>query len=473
MSGSDDHAPLMNEQEQEFARKIFSNFAGFQPERFPELRTLLRPSVVLSGDILLVERSPDGGLRIMLGDFTGHGVTAALGSILVTEIFQQLARRGAPMAQIIEEVNDRLHKKLPTGLFCAGLFLSLERHRRDKVTIWNCGLPPVLVASYAQQGIFERVVSNHLPLGLVDTAKLKLQPKIFFPEQGDHFYLYTDGMTEAVNHEGEMVGQEKLEEMIGTIAGYDNDGRVIDAPRYLAKFIDYFTGEVGQQDDITIAELSILPQEISLDRQEVRQRVVRSPVPQTLVWRMVLEIGTEELRLDEDTVSLFVNQITARLKRRRALQGSVQREIYLLLNEAWANALEHGVLVLDSSIRSTAEGFEHYYEEKEKRLTQLGHGEITLECRYMSDGSGDALLFSVKDSGEGFDYAEQLRQLESGVSAPVAHGRGIAIISTLCESVEFGKEGREIKMAYKLLEGESEALASKNSDTEPAVRYFK
>ena len=92
----------LDQREREIARKIFLNFSGFRPERFPEIRSLLRPSVLLSGDLLLVERSPDNGLRIMMGDFTGHGITAALGSILVTEIFLQLARSGVPMSQIVK-----------------------------------------------------------------------------------------------------------------------------------------------------------------------------------------------------------------------------------------------------------------------------------------------------------------------------------------------------------------------------------
>ena len=466
----------LDQREREIARKIFLNFSGFRPERFPEIRSLLRPSVLLSGDLLLVERSPDNGLRIMMGDFTGHGITAALGSILVTEIFLQLARSGVPMSQIVKEVNDRLYKKLPSGLFCASIFLSLERHGRDLVRIWNCGMPPLLVVRPSGGEIIERIDSSHLPLGIVASQQMNLRSNDLFPKLGDHFFLSSDGLTEAVNQQGEMVGQQQVEEMVATIAGFDTDEVQLDIPRYLAKFIDHHTDGVGQKDDITVMELAILQQDIPTNSGHHDHDTGHDGIG-NLVWSYSLELGVDALREDEDPVSTFVQQVVARLRRHITFGSKVQREVFTLLNESWSNALEHGLLGLESTMKETADGFEHYYLMKQERLMSLRKGTVRLECGYRVSGDQQRLLFTVSDSGSGFDHQQWRRQHHDpepmGQQGEVtAHGRGLSIIQALSDWIRFSDQGSTITMAYRLTDIQSGDQEKKEED-DSFPGYFK
>ena len=54
---------------------------------------MLSPVSIFNGDLLLATRTPSGSLYVMLGDFTGHGLPAAVGAIPVAEVFMGWQRK--------------------------------------------------------------------------------------------------------------------------------------------------------------------------------------------------------------------------------------------------------------------------------------------------------------------------------------------------------------------------------------------
>lgn len=96
--------------------------------------------------------------------------------------------------------------------------------------------------------------------------------------------------------------------------------------------------------------------------------------------------------------------------------------VALILIELFCNALDHGHLHLDSSLKSSLETFSEYFEQREFRLLGLYQG--TIEIRLKVVGS-DLLEIVVSHDGEGFDPSTVCSRLDRSGQY---YGRGIAMI---------------------------------------------
>jgi CheY-like chemotaxis protein len=128
-------------EDQEHAREVFERAVSARAVSSPALRSRLIPADVFSGDMLLSSRTPDGGLMVMVGDFTGHGLAAALGAVPAAEAFRLTVGAGHPAARVLAEINRRLADSLPRGHFLAAGIAYVDPYL-GSVTLANCGLPP-------------------------------------------------------------------------------------------------------------------------------------------------------------------------------------------------------------------------------------------------------------------------------------------------------------------------------------------
>ncbi len=110
--------------------------------------------------------------------------------------------------------------------------------------------------------------------------------------------------------------------------------------------------------------------------------------------------------------------------------------LQLLLNELINNAINHGVLQLPSNIKDSTKGFDRFFTERANRLRSISGGYVSIEAERLSENS---LRISVQDSGAGFDAIQYLAGTCSEANTTTSdiklHGRGLAIIHALSESV--------------------------------------
>jgi len=115
-----------------------------------------------------------------------------------------------------------------------------------------------------------------------------------------------------------------------------------------------------------------------------------------------------------------------------------RESIFLLVTELFVNSLDHGLLHLDSSLKSSAEGFAKYFELKQQRLDLLSSGSIKFIFSHKPYENGGILTIRVQDSGRGFDE----KALRSDLAANQAFsGRGIELIRQTCESLHYSDNG--------------------------------
>lgn len=119
--------------------------------------------------------------------------------------------------------------------------------------------------------------------------------------------------------------------------------------------------------------------------------------------------------------------------------------LYSVLSELYSNALEHGVLGLDSSIKRDASGFARYYMERSTRLDELDAGHIRVHLHVTPHGDGGRLVIEVEDSGEGFDVA---RVLARPLDSDRLSGRGVSLVRQLSHQACWSDDGRSVRVEF-------------------------
>jgi len=124
--------------------------------------------------------------------------------------------------------------------------------------------------------------------------------------------------------------------------------------------------------------------------------------------------------------------------------------LFTVLSELYNNAVDHGLLRLDSAQKGNADGFANYLLERETRLAALQHGhvQISVSARPAESG-GVRLILLVEDSGEGFDYPEVRARLQRQAGTELC-GRGLLLVERLCESLSVHPPGNRVEAVYRV-----------------------
>lgn len=187
------------------------------------------------------------------------------------------------------------------------------------------------------------------------------------------------------------------------------------------------------------------------------QRILEHADASLLYELECLEDGTQQARYRFRSDELSVIKIPFVLGERLLATGkislSTKLRLELVLQEAIANALEHGNLELESSWKDQidADGKDHFSTVRKERLADAKYNnrEILLEMLYK-----DAeLVIKVSDEGAGFDHEAQQKVVEAPESDSDLikfHGRGVPIIKGIMDEVRFEDGGRTIVMTKNL-----------------------
>lgn len=413
-------------QEQMAAKSIFDNIAHTGKLRGPYLKHLLSPMSVFNGDVLLAAHDPAGDLLVLLGDFTGHGLTAAIGALPLADIFYGMTAKGFAVSDILREANRKLKLVLPPGYFCCATIIRLS-FRKGTMEYWNGGLPGGVLLRRDRSATFE-LRSKHLPLGILDDASFIAQTEMVEVEFGDRLLMCTDGLIEAPDPDGEQFGYEQMVAVVQAADGNAVFETVLSAvQRHMAN--------QEATDDLTLVEVAVLDLGEDSDQAALR----RGHTGASQDWKFTYELGPQSLRVFNPIPLLqHILMETPQLR-------SHASEIYTVLAELYSNALEHGVMGLDSSMKDSAEGFSRYYEQRARALETL-EGFIRFEFESGITATGGSLQIRVIDSGQGFDH-QRLVARASRHNAGY-HGRGVRLLNELCSSVMFEGCGNSVVVRF-------------------------
>jgi two-component system, HptB-dependent secretion and biofilm response regulator len=415
-------------QEQAVAKQVFDNVAHSGCLNASNVRYFLSSLAVFNGDVVVAGIRPNGNMMVLLGDFTGHGLPAAIGAMPLASTFYGMVNKGFSMSDVLREINKKLKAILPIGLFCCATMIDFN-FRRKRIKVWNGGLPAGMIYRQAD-GSVTPMRSTHLPLGVLPEKSFKDDVQFYDLDEGDRIFMWSDGIHEARNPEGDMYGEERLLEVFAQ----GNDPAIV-FDKILTS-VKNFIGSGEQDDDLSMIEIRMdAPENLLHPNHYFVHKQQLSPVE----WELRFEVKPTSFK-SFDPLPFLLNVLTEEPDL-RGFSGS----LYTILAELYSNALEHGVLGLSGDIKKSPEGFAEYYAQRERLLDKITSGFVHIYFAYSSNIDGGSLTLRVEDSGVGFDYhALQGKALSmTGYS-----GRGIGIVEKLCKTVRYYGSGNKVEVVF-------------------------
>ena len=178
---------------------------------------MYEPCEALGGDFFDVTQDGDRTV-VLVSDVIGHGVKAALTTMLLKGVFQEEASQSSDPVALLSRMNERLHPILPEGMYAAGAVFFLK-DGDDEITLSNAGLPYPFVLRKA--GELDEVVVAGPPLGLFETALLPYEPRSVTLLSGDLVLAGSDGIGSIANDDGDFFEDRELRKTLKELAGRD------------------------------------------------------------------------------------------------------------------------------------------------------------------------------------------------------------------------------------------------------------
>ena len=412
---------MQNELDLQDAKEIIEHFNRYDQEKNNNIKHVNYPANKVSGDIFLISNTPIGNQYALLGDFTGHGLPAGIGTMLVSQTFYTMTEKGFSIKEIADEINKKLIEILPVNRFLAACFIELN-YSESYCAVLNAGIPDVQVFNQDGENI-NSIKSNNLPFGIKNNIDSDYEIENFKINYGERIIAFSDGLIEASNSSSEHFG---ISNLLKTVSNNTSQDTMFAS---ILNAFNEFKGDNEAHDDVSLLEITVRNQE---NQTNTEKTAICNRTPS--IWNLSVEFDESIIR-ETDPVPSLVNHLIA-------IQGvKLSREkLYLILNELYSNSLEHGILGLDSELKTDPDGFDAYYKEREKRLNELESASIKMSFQHEPTDMGGKLEIIVTDSGSGFDINTISNTYEENLEYK---GRGIRLIKSLSDYCQYQEGGKQ------------------------------
>ena len=228
-------------------------FPAFPNRREFDIYATMTPAKEVGGDFYDFFLVDDDHLAVVIADVSGKGVPAALFMVIAKTLIKDHTQSGKPPEEVFTEVNRQLCEANDENLFVTAWMGVLEIST-GKLVYVNAGHNPPVIGRKNGETEFLRSRPGFVLAGL-DFTKYRAGSLELMP--GDLLYLYTDGVTEAMNTAQELYGEERLKRTL--------DANVSAAPEEIFKAVkkdlDDFVADAPQFDDITMLAMRYLGRE--------------------------------------------------------------------------------------------------------------------------------------------------------------------------------------------------------------------
>jgi serine phosphatase RsbU (regulator of sigma subunit) len=185
-----------------------------------------------------------GRLGMVIADVSDKGIPSAIFMALCRTIIRTTALSGRSPSAALMRANTLILKDSQTNLFLSAFYATLDT-ASGQLIYANAGHNWPLWYR-RDRGDIERLTAKGIILGVMDDVTLEEHRIEVMP--GDTLVFYTDGVTEAMDEQGQLFGEDRLRAVVATSADAT-------APQTLAAIVEglnAFTGDTPQSDDITL-----------------------------------------------------------------------------------------------------------------------------------------------------------------------------------------------------------------------------
>ena len=201
----------------------------------------------VGGDLYDYRVLKNGNIFVAIADISGKGITAALFMSRAITLLNQYAELGCSPAEMLFEYNNHLAAHNPNLMFIT-TFIAVYNPATMELTYSNAGhnFPYVLSDRLKKLDETGGLMAGAFPGEQYPEYAVKLKA-------GDRLFLYTDGVTESLNKNGGLFGEERLEKALLNNKDSDSEGLI----NAVTAEINEFAKGAEQADDITMLALQI------------------------------------------------------------------------------------------------------------------------------------------------------------------------------------------------------------------------
>lgn len=366
------------------------------PKMFPpfpnrdefDIHAILEPAKEVGGDLYDFFFLNEDKLCFVVGDVSGKGVPASLFMAVTKTLLKASSHEGIEPDQVLARVNNELCADNDSGMFVTA-FLGIIHIPSGHVACSNAGhnLPFIL----RRDGSLEKLPRTPgMALGVMEDIAYGSHEFSIGP--GDTILLYTDGITEAMNRQGEMFSDQRLESIL---SGCVESGASEITDR-VKNTVFAFADGADQSDDITVLALK----NVFLGK-----------------LRLTIKNRLEEITRLAEEIEQFAES--------RRLPGKLAFQLNLVVEEIVTNIIKYG-----------------YNDQGDHEIT------VVLEAK------GGAVLITVIDDGRQFNPLEA-PEADTGLPAedrPVG-GLGIHLVRQIVDDIEYRRENsRNLLTMKKIIE---------------------
>lgn len=208
---------------------------------------MMHPAREVGGDLYDYIALDENKALIVIADVSGKGIAAALFMAVTLILMRQFAKMGLDPESILESTNAALVSNNPSLLFVTA-FIGIYDREKGTFSYSNAGHCPGYIVG---DRIKKLSGGAGVILGVYEDEKYSCAEEKMV--SGETVFLYTDGVTEAMNNKKEMFGEHRLENALESY----KESKVSDIIVHVRNAVDAFTAQAEQHDDITMISLNV------------------------------------------------------------------------------------------------------------------------------------------------------------------------------------------------------------------------
>ena len=228
--------------------RIFPPFPG--RSEF-DIYASMTPAKEVGGDFYDFFLIDDDHLGLVMADVSGKGVPAALFMVIAKTLIKNRAQMGGGPAEILKYVNAQLCEGNEAEMFVTA-WLGYLDFKTGLVRFTNAGHNPPLLVRDGKAEYVKR--KPDLMLAVMDS--IRFHTHTLQMQKGDALYLYTDGVTEAMDTDGALFGEVRLQKLLSISGENAESNRMNGMAEALcsrvSEAVTAFSADAEQSDDITM-----------------------------------------------------------------------------------------------------------------------------------------------------------------------------------------------------------------------------
>ena len=200
------------------------------------------PANDVGGDLVDYLPLDSNKYGLSLADVSGKGLGAALFMAKLQATIRALAPDYKSLSEFINKLNQIFHRDTIANRFASLLYLQIEA-KNSEIKYINAGhFPPLII----EENAIRELSKGDVALGL--SPKSSYKEKSVVLNENEIFFVYSDGLTEAMNESSEFFGEQQLKDLLPKLKNYPA-GHIGES---ILKQVDYFMGEKDPTDDLSM-----------------------------------------------------------------------------------------------------------------------------------------------------------------------------------------------------------------------------